>query len=91
MSIDTAAKRACVGGVILPFLVVGVTPSGSDTAFKRAAAGWSYSFTAVLDPIQRIVPIYGVVDNTRTLTGTVRLSKPIYGTVRSTVTLTGVI
>lgn len=43
MAIDSALKRKAVSGVVLPFLLVGITPNASEPVAWRQAAGWSYS------------------------------------------------
>lgn len=49
MSIDTAAKRKAISGVLVPFLLVGVTPDATHDEGWRQAAGWSYSGIAVAE------------------------------------------
>lgn len=42
MSIDTAAKRKSISGLVLPFLLVGVTPDATPDAAWRQSSAWSY-------------------------------------------------
>lgn len=47
MAIDTAAKRAAVGGVPYEPLGVNVTPGTLGTFLGRAAAAWNYGGNAL--------------------------------------------
>ena len=86
MAIDTASKRKSISGVILPFLLVGVTPDATPGVEWRQAAGWSYNGIEPAAPstpdvagfsiylrgsVNGLTYLHGSVEDTRNLTGSV--------------------
>ena len=56
MAIDTAAKRRSVAGLLLPFLVVGVTPTATPDVAWRQSAAWSYEWIEAAAPAVSVDP-----------------------------------
>lgn len=50
MAIDTAAKRRAISGIYTGSIVVGVTPSVQDAAWRQSA-GWGYLGIPVNPPV----------------------------------------
>jgi hypothetical protein len=94
MAIDSALKRKSISGVLLPFMLVGVTPDAAEPIEWRQSAGWSYSGIAAGAPsIPDVIgpPVYvtGSLTPTMYLTGSLEPSIAMTGSLTPTISLTG--